>query len=217
VRVVLVTLRRQETPLRFRMFPMLHIGRPEFYREVRARVERCDLAVVEGVGRSSAGSSLTLSYRLIPRNRRHGLVEQDIGPNTLDIPVINPDLNGEEVDAGWRRVPAWQRATLRMMAPVVGLTAALRGPDWRHATTDDVPSPEDEQFQEQAPELANLINDSRDRRLVQALVDIHEERSAEDIDVAVVYGAGHMGAVVHALLRSYRYIPGDAEFLTVVD
>jgi hypothetical protein len=106
VRVVLMTLRRQETPLRFRMFPTLHIGRPEFYREVRARVERCDLAVVEGVSRSSVGSSLTLSYRLITRNRRHGLVEQDIGPNTLDIPVINPDLNGEEVDAGWRRVPA---------------------------------------------------------------------------------------------------------------
>jgi hypothetical protein len=37
------------------------------------------------------------------------------------------------------------------------------------------------------------------------------------IDVPVVYGAGHMPALTHELLRRYGYRPRTAEWLTVFD
>ena len=50
-----------------------------------------------------------------------------------------------------------------------------------------------------------------------ALCRLHEERGGESIEVAVVYGAAHVPAVVRGLLNRYRYRPRGAEWLTVVD
>jgi hypothetical protein len=49
---------------------------------------------------------------------------------------------------------------------------------------------------------------------VRALDTIHQQRSQEPISVAVVYGAGHMPAVVRSLAR-YGYRASSAEWLTV--
>lgn len=52
---------------------------------------------------------------------------------------------------------------------------------------------------------------------MESLASIHQEWHAEKIDVAVVYGAGHMPAITHELLRRYSYRPRTAEWLTVFD
>jgi pheromone shutdown protein TraB len=62
--------------------------------------------------------------------------------------------------------------------------------------------------------LEELLIDNRDTLLVRALDTIHQRRSQEPISVAVVYGAGHMPAVVRYLAR-YGYRPSSAEWLTV--
>ena len=49
---------------------------------------------------------------------------------------------------------------------------------------------------------------------MRALDTIHQQRSQEPISVAVVYGAGHMPAVVRSLAR-YGYRASSAEWLTV--
>jgi pheromone shutdown protein TraB len=59
------------------------------------------------------------------------------------------------------------------------------------------------------------VVDQRDRLLVKALADLHEQRSQEAITVAVVYGAGHIAAVVHAMSSMYKYVARDGEYLTV--
>jgi hypothetical protein len=46
---------------------------------------------------------------------------------------------------------------------------------------------------------------------------IHEAHAAEPVAVAVVYGAGHMPAVIHGLLGRYGYQPQGAEWLTIFD
>jgi hypothetical protein len=48
---------------------------------------------------------------------------------------------------------------------------------------------------------------------VAALDRIHEERCEEAIQVAIVYGAGHMPAVVHHLSRRFGYRASDADWM----
>ena len=64
--------------------------------------------------------------------------------------------------------------------------------------------------------LTDLLVDDRDALLTRALDAIHQQRSKEPISVAVVYGAGHMPAVVRYLAR-YGYRASSAEWLTVFE
>ena len=41
VRAAVITLSRHETPLRFQLYPMLHIGDRGYYREVTRRLRDC--------------------------------------------------------------------------------------------------------------------------------------------------------------------------------
>src|SRR4051812_2972494 len=94
VRSAVINLQRRETPLRFVLFPMVHIGRPEFFAAVGARAGRCALVVAEGRGRSQPKVTLPgLAYRLLRRHRRSRLVIQDIREDTLGVPVVRPDLS----------------------------------------------------------------------------------------------------------------------------
>ena len=220
VRSVVVTLRRRETPLRFVLFPMIHVGSPAFYAAVRARVGECDLAVVEGVGASREVSLLTLSYRAMRFNRRAGLVPQSDRLNSFGIPTICPDMDGARFSRGWARVPWLRRALAWCLIPIFGVLLALFGTRQmlaRNLAMADQPSDVELDVAAAYPELYGLICDERDQFLIQALMEIHEKRSREPIRVAVVYGAAHMPAVLHALSARHRYVARDGEFLNVFD
>lgn len=203
----------------FRLFPMIHIGSPEFYEAVRAQVAACDVAVMEGIaGKSMPGSWLTMSYRVARFSRRSRLVVQDLHPDSFDIPVIRPDMTGPEFDRRWRRVPWRDRALLGCLVPAAAAAMLVVGPEEivkRHSATEDEPSLGDLQNAELMPEFEDLVLDQRDQLLIKALTELHEQRCQEPITVAVVYGAGHIGAVVHALSSMYRYVARDGEYLTV--
>jgi pheromone shutdown protein TraB len=80
-----------------------------------------------------------------------------------------------------------------------------------------VPSPEEEDAADWSPQLEAAFAGERDDRLLAALGRLHEERGGEDIEVAVVYGAGHVPVIVRALMNRYGYRPGSADWLTVAD
>jgi len=61
--------------------------------------------------------------------------------------------------------------------------------------------------------LCVTMSDVRDRKLLKALADVHEQRCHEPIKVGVVYGAGHMPAGANGLGDRYR--PRSAEWMTV--
>ena len=48
LRSAVFTLARLATPLRFVVFPMVHVAEPDFYRQVAERAGECDLIVAEG-------------------------------------------------------------------------------------------------------------------------------------------------------------------------
>ena len=224
VRSAVIRLRRRETPLQFVLYPMIHMAKPAFYAAVTARLKRADVIVVEGVGGggwrgSVLVSMLTLSYRVLRFNRRAKLVEQDIDYAALGVPVIHPDVRQDEFAAGWRRVPLAHRLTMWCVLPVV-LVARLFGGTrmiWsRWMEQNDLPSPEEEDAADWSPELDAAFGGERDDRLVAVLCRLHEERSGEGIEVAVVYGACHVATVVRGLYR-YGYRPRSADWLTVAD
>jgi hypothetical protein len=234
VRSSVLRLTRHDTPLRFEIFPMVHIGEPAFYTAVAERLRRCDLILAEGVGRtatsdesglarSAAGrsavvSALTASYRLPAWFERSGLVEQNIRYDTLGVPVRYPDMTDEQFAAGWRAVPVWQRALAVAASPLVGLDRLVFGSrralargmeltdmDW-HDQLLDIDSMDD---------LLALLGEQRDRLLIEEMDEIHRQRKHEPITVAVVYGAQHVAPIVHGMRALHGYGVRSAEWLTV--
>jgi hypothetical protein len=239
VRSSVLRLTRHDSPLRFEIFPMVHIADPAFYTAVTQRLRNCDLIVAEGVGRpddpsgaSSVGSSggtagrsaalsaLTASYRLPARLERSGLVEQNIDYNALGVPVRYPDMTGEQFAAGWQAVPLWQRALAVTVSPLIGLDRLAFGS--RRALARDMELT-DVDWQDtfadvdSAEELFALIGEQRDRLLIAELDRIHRQRHHEAITVAVVYGAGHTAPIAHGMRALHGYGVRSAEWLTVFD
>ncbi|HEX8862372.1 MAG TPA: hypothetical protein VGC06_25410 [Actinomycetes bacterium] len=197
------------------------IATPAFYADVMARLAGCQLIVAEA-GRGgrppAAWQALTLVYRLSGRARRWGLVTQRLTLTELGVPVVRPDMDADQFRRGWRRLPALERLGAWVMAPAYGVGLLVSGSRQflarRLGSTEDLPTREEELGYGRFDALKELLIDDRDALLVRALDGIYQQRSGEPISVAVVYGAGHMPAVVRHLAR-YGYHAGGAEWLTV--
>jgi hypothetical protein len=221
-RSAVLRLKRPGTALEFLVFPMIHVASPEFYAAVEERLRRCDLLVVEGVsGDSALGRAFAMTYQVIPANRRSGLIEDNIPYASLGVPVINPDVTMEEVERSWSEVPLRHRLATYAVLPVVaamqffsGRGAVLRP----EVEINDLPTPHEEAYADSdyAEHVDRVIVGERDARLLDALTEIHRTRADERIDVAVVYGAGHVPAVVRGLMDRHAYRARTAEWLTVV-
>ncbi|MFZ3555442.1 hypothetical protein [Streptomyces sp. BH055] len=218
VRSAVITLRSKGTPLEFVLFPMPHIASPAFYTQVRIRLRKCDLVVMEGIrGKSAAVSTLTLAYRFAPRRSRNGLQEQSDDLLPGGVPVVHPDVSAAEAIADLKSLPRWTYLLMLVAAPVMGLIFALRGPRAfldEDLAVDDLPTTLRAELLADDP-VAHAMTDRRDRRLLDALDEIHAAHRTEPLRVAVVYGAGHVPAIVAGLRERHGYRPRDAEWLTV--
>ncbi|MFD9542285.1 hypothetical protein [Streptomyces sp. NPDC060022] len=220
VRSAVITMRRKGTPLEFVIFPMLHVASPTFYSQVRLRLRECDLIVMEGIrGKSVGVSALTLAYRFAPRRRRNGLQEQRAELLLSEgAQVINPDVTAAEAIADLKTLPRGMYLLLMVSAPVMGLVFALRGPRAfldEDLVVEDLPSTLRAELAADDP-VTHAITDRRDQRLLDALGEIHTDRGDEPIRVAIVYGAGHVPAIVSGLRDRYGYRPREAEWVTVL-
>jgi hypothetical protein len=222
VRSAVITFRRSDTPMQVVLFPMLHLGTPVFYKRITARLRDCDIVIAEGIrGQSATTSLLTLSYRLLGRSRKLGLVVQNLPLDTLGAQVIRPDMTGAELDSRWRRtVPLLHRLLIYPVVPLFAAGMLLFGTRrilGRYLALDDLPTREQELAHDSFESIDKVIVDDRDALLVDALTSVHQQRSAEPIKVAVVYGAGHMPAVAAMLVARLGYHARSAEWLTVFD
>jgi hypothetical protein len=221
VRVVQLRLRRPGSALQFLLFPMIHVGRPEFYQDVTRRLGSVDLIVAEGVGAGTTSDRLTSTYRTAVEDGQLGLVVQEIDYRALGVPVLNPDFSGQQVEERWATIPGWQRGLLRAGIGSMVTAQRLLGPrllkfQLRQSTLEDLPTLAELFSPALLENLDRVIVHERDDLLLAALTAVHEERSGEAITVAVVYGAEHMRSVVTRLRPlGYRVVSGD--WLTVVE
>jgi hypothetical protein len=222
VRSAVITFLRPDTPMQIVLFPMLHLGTTGFCKAVAGRLRDCQLVVAEGIqGRSATASLLTMSYRLLGRSRRLGLVVQDLHLDSLGSPVIRPDMTGKELGSAWRQgVGLLHRLLIIAAVPVFAAGMLLFGTRrvlGRYLALDDLPTREQELAEAAFEDIDKVIVADRDVLVIDALTSIHQQRSAEPISVAVVYGAGHMPAIAAMLVSRLGYHARSAEWLTVFD
>lgn len=221
-RSAVLRLRRRDTQLQFLLFPMLHVASPQFYAAVAERLRRCDVLLVEGVsGRSVLGWAITITYRVMPANKRSGLVVDNIPYRSLGVELLNPDVTTAEFARGWRAMPLRYRIMLWCAIPFVavaqffGGTRRILSPE---VELNDLPTAKDEMFSDDefGDHFERTFGGERDERLLAALSKLIRTRASERIDVAVVYGAGHVPAIVRGLADRHGYRPLTAEWLTVL-
>ncbi|MFI7608209.1 hypothetical protein ACIBTV_24105 [Micromonospora sp. NPDC049366] len=222
-RSAVIRLRRPGSRLQIVVFPMLHVASPQFYAAVTERLRRCDVLVVEGVsGRSVLGWALTLSYRVMPVNRRSGLVVDTIPYRSLGVELIAPDVTAAEFTRSWRTMPLRYRLLMWCALPFVTVaqlfegTRRLLSPE---VELNDLPTGRDESYadSELTEHAERTFGGDRDERVLAALGELIHTRSAEPIDVAVVYGAGHVPAIVRGLADRHGYRPRTGEWITVLE
>jgi hypothetical protein len=220
VRSAVLSLKRPDTLMQIVLFPMLHLATPDFYNSVMSSLRDCQFVVAEGIrGKSVTGSVLTLSYRLLRRNRKLGLVVQKLDLDSLGVPIINPDMTAAKFENRWRQaVPAFQRLMMWFAAPLFALGMLLFGTRRmlsRHLALDDLPTREQEIEREAFEHMDKVMVGERDALLLDALISIHGERSSEPVRIGVVHGAGHMPGIAAALQARLGYRIRSAEWLTV--
>lgn len=213
LRSAVITLTRRATPLRFVLFPMVHVAEQQFYDEVAARARLCQLIVAEGVPARDVPATNWMA-----RHHRGHLVDQEAALllESLGVPVrweVEPDT-------GTR--PGTGRPVSRT-ADVAG--AATIGLIRKFIDPLDLPGLEQAEDHDQSAEsltgnwferlLEHNISTVRDARLIRVLDEIHRDRAAEQVKVGVVFGAGHMPAVADHLCGQLGYIAARAEWLTV--
>lgn len=216
VRAAVLQLRHREVPLRFTLYPMVHLAERSFYATIANLLRGHDLIVAEGIrGQSRRGRMLTLTYRLAGRNRRLGLEIQSRDLVEVGVPVVWADMAGGDFDERWRGIGLLERIGIWCLCLPVALYLRLFGSREllaRYLALDD-----DILNVRVEPDLAidKILGDERDTLLVQALAGIHDARRDEDANVAVVYGAGHVHPVVSYLTCRYGYVVRGGDWITV--
>ncbi|MFG1797240.1 hypothetical protein [Nocardia sp. NPDC049149] len=212
LRSAVIDLRVRGKPLTFRLFPMVHIGQPQFYRDVADRLRQCDLIVSEGIDApNSTGLAIILAMRMTFQRSARTLVPQDIDHSALGVPVVWPERLSRHNRR--QRVPVLSYLDLLLMTPFYVVVMALGGRGWLLRTRFEI--------NDNSEVRIRLMNKTflhdRDKELVSALADIHQERQGSSDIVAVVYGAAHMPAVIQGLNATFGYRAVGADWLTVFD
>ena len=206
-------LTSRTSPVSVTLFPMCHLGTPEFYQTVYDDAGTHDIVLLEGIA-SRAVRSLTRAYRWA-RPERLGLVVQKHPTFPETCQVIHSDLTGPEFEALWATVPRWERWTIAMATSLFGLwmryfsTLDVIAP---HLSVNDVP-PRDQIL---GPDpLVHILLNARDERLCEHLTRIVQNANDRPLSVAVIYGASHMPAVIRHLGALANFTPTESEWMTV--
>ncbi len=222
VRSAVYRLKKEGIGLEFLIFPMIHVGSPEFYEEISRRLSTCDLILAEGV-KSKRANILTLSYRVINKIRRMDLITQYEGMKVDGFreKIINADMEGRAFDERWSSLPMVLRAQLFIIIPVYVVYLFLFGTRETLAENlalEDLPSAdeillEDESFEQ----LDSLLVDERDRKLIEQIAKLYDECSEATQRIGIVYGAFHMRGVMAFLMQKLDYRVAKAEWVKVFD
>jgi hypothetical protein len=209
VRSSVLTLERRASPMRFVLFPMVHVAERSFYDEVTARVRGCALIVAEGIGEGGAPVQ-----RRMARIRLDDLVDQTVA---LDLDSLGIPVFWEYA----RRPPRTSAERLTETATDSLGAIALRvlgryGDPIRLPNLDESDDHDDRWMEGRFNRwMRDRVVDRRDEALTRRLASVHRECHDQPITVAVVYGAGHMPAVVECLRGEFGYFVQDAEWLIV--
>lgn len=199
------------------LFPMVHVGDPEFFQAVYADAFSHDVVLTEGV-QSPVVRYMTASYRWIEGSDL-GLVIQPRHPaaDTVNAQIVHADLSTEEFHAEWRKVPFQLKAAMYLLVPLIGLKRRFLTSRESLAdalSMDDIRSRDE--ILSWDPKIAALhhcVLHARDARLIETLNPLLERSAHSDRKIAIVYGAEHMRAILGELGRR-DFVPVESRWQT---
>jgi len=208
-RTSVTVFRRPAGGLRWVIIPTIHMGHADYYWAIWQRLRSCQAVVAEiWDGPSSTGMAYANAMRLARQRASRDLVPQDIDYGALGVPIIFPDNYLAPNADPDRRMSREERLTATVMTPILALHMAFTG-DW--LGTDALEIHDHTEVRRDADDI------KREELLLGVLREIDGEFDAEDMEVAVVFGALHMPTVVRELTKlGYRVMPG-AQWLTAID
>ena len=220
LRTARLSLRNPHSDIRLTLFPMVHVGEPDFFQAVYADAFAHDVVLVEGV-KSPIVRRVTRSYRWIEGSKAMNLVIQPSCPAQAGCQarIVHADLSAEEFTKVWLDIPLWSRASVYVFSAAVGAwlrwfgSRAMLAPK---LSLDDLLNREEIlNFSPETVALNQAILHARDVRLVERLGEQLDDPDPAVGRIAIVYGASHMRAVLRELTgrRGYRVERGD--WLTV--
>jgi hypothetical protein len=196
------------------LFPMVHIGEVNFYSKIYADAGTHDFVVIEGI-KSEVSRKLTRTYRWLAPERLGLIVQPKFVPNSL--PTLLADLQGEEFDRRWRASPWLERTLFEGAATMMGLWlrfTASRASIGRHLCTTDLPDRETVlAWSEVRGSMMDALLGARDVVLCNSVLGLIAQHDGPR-RIAVLYGAGHMGALAHEL-TNIGFRPVSSEWMTV--
>jgi hypothetical protein len=200
-------LERRDEPLRFVLFPMIHIGERSYYEDVAARAARCDLLLVEGVP-SVWARIATRAYGLFAA-RLDLVTQRELNLKALGPKIVNADMTAEEFNRAYSALPLLAQAMLPLLLPLYGLYFLFNGSRERIAKqleTTDLPLRERIlDATEETEALERLLVGRRDRAFLSRLQSVFEESRGKPLTIGIIYGAGHMPAIFRYLSERLGY------------
>ena len=216
VQAAVLFLKHPKASLEFVLFPMIHVGTREYYRQVRVHLSNCDYILYEGV-RGLKARVITLAYRFMVRRKRLGLVTQEeLGLRDLGSKLAHTDVDAESFQKAWSTLPFWLRISLLGAVPFYALYQFLFATRQSIATRleiSDLPTREEIlDSSEESEKIDEVILHSRDAHLLKNIDDVFNKNKEQQLKVAVLYGAAHMRAVTRYLTMKlgYRVIRGES-------
>lgn len=218
LRGVRAVFRKTGRAVEVTLFPMVHVGEAEFYEQVYRDALEHDVILYEGVG-SPKRIHMSKAYRWMKPERLGLIVQPKLPqPNGHSVRIERADLNAAEFLAEWRKIPLWQRIIFQIAAPAYGLVQRFVATRERLAEqrsmTDKMSGDEILNMLPSTDAIRRCIVDARDERLLQHLERELDIAGEEVKRVAVIYGAGHMRAVIRRL-TSLGFHCAEARWLTI--
>ena len=198
----------------FTLFPMVHLADRAFFDRVRADANDHDLVLREGVqhrlGRA-AGRMHWLATCAANGLSAEGRIVQGFGAAHWRNSDIDPGRFDEKIS----KVPWWIRTLIYVVSPILGLILRSRRArlwlmdlgDGERDTAETLERIGGRAFRE-------AIMDDRDK----ALADHCDRAIAENEAgcIAVIWGAGHMQALIEHLTRTHGYQITDRSWMMVI-
>lgn len=205
LQAAILFLKHPQAPLEFVLFPIIHVGTREYYRQIRELLSGCDYILFEGV------------RGLMVRRKRLGLVTQEeLKLRELGTKLTHADIDSGSFQTAWTTLPLWLRIILLGAVPFYALYQylfATRQSIARNLEISDLPSREEIlDSSEESEKVDEVLLHSRDAHLLKNIDDVFNKRKGQQSTVAVLYGAAHMRAVTHFLISrlGYKVVRGDS-------
>lgn len=220
LRSAVTELGSQKVSPQFLIIPMIHIGDPSFYEDVSRRLDECQTIIFEGVPGFRA-RLIKQAYRITVKRRSLGLVLQSdtIRMSRFKARKIHGDITSEGFAANLRSLPWLQQIGLLILAPIYGCwtyLVASRDSLARGNSKDSLSNTYAHPESDSVANIRDVILTKRDEVIVSCIDNYIRNCEDKNETAAILFGAGHMPAIVSHLRDKHGYSPKKSEWVSVI-